>query len=205
MERKQMAVVAGIALLVVTAVLVGGTAVPANVECGCFCRDPVASLSNATYDGYNCDCDCEDVVEQARAAVAEAEGHKAAAEAAAAGADAAVIAAAAAVVVAEAAIANVTAAELSPNLDAKIAAFRADFNGEMFDASSAASAAIAAKDEAVIAFPLVEPAAASAEALAQLAADKGALADSAVADSPEAAGKSITTLSIICYRLVILI
>jgi hypothetical protein len=204
MERKQMVVVAGITLLVVTAVLVGGT-VPANVECGCFCRNPVASLSNATYDGYNCDCDCEDVVEQARAAVAEAEGHKVAAETAAADADAAVIAAAAAVVVAEAAIANVTAAELSPNLDAKIAAFRADFNGEMFDANSAASAAAAAKDEAAISLPLVEPAAASAEALAQLAADKGALADSAVADSPEAAGKSITTLSIICNRLIILI
>jgi hypothetical protein len=161
MALKEMA-----AMVLLVALLVGGQA-PANYDCNCFCGEPTDNAAEpTTKEDYTCECDCEDVVANARAAATAASGFKATAEAAAAGTETPVSAASGKVAEANAAIAALTAAEHSANLDAKYAAFRDGPDGyaaKLASASGNKTAAVAAKDAAVAAHATADAAAALAE------------------------------------------
>ncbi len=114
-----MVMLAGVALLLV-ALLAGGQA-PPTYDCSCFCGEPQAIAGDALNDGYNCLCDCTDVVGGARAAATAASGYSEQAESYVEDASDAISTMDAKMAEANAAIGNLTAEAI---LDAGIADFR---------------------------------------------------------------------------------
>ena len=128
-----MVVWAGVALLV--ALLVGGQA-PANFDCSCFCGEPTDNAAEpAAKEDYTCDCDCEDVVANARAAATAASGFSTAAATAATNAGTALGNAATKVGEANAAIAALTADEHTEYLDIRNSNFQTVYDDKMTQVS----------------------------------------------------------------------